>query len=120
IEHLNKKLREGVQVRVALDAIGSGFSSLGSFDEFKKLGGKVKVFHTLGPLSVARFHKRNHRRSIVIDGSTAYIGGIAIEDTWLGHAEDSDHWRDMMYRVHGSMANRLQGMFAELWSGMTG
>jgi len=64
---------------------------------------------------MARDHKRNHRRSIVIDGAIGYTGGIAVDDVWLGDARNSSQWRDMMFRVRGSMASHLQGAFSELW-----
>lgn len=122
LAHLEQKLRSGVQVRVVLDAYGAIAAPAEKFNRFKALGGKVVVFHSLMPLpwTMARDHKRNHRRSIVIDGTVAYTGGIAVSDTWLGNARNSSEWRDMMFRVHGSMATRLQGAFAELWASTTG
>jgi cardiolipin synthase len=66
-----------------------------------------------------RTTKRNHRRAIVIDDSVAYTGGLGIDDVWLGHAQPPQ-WHDLMFRVAGSMAARLNGSFAELWTATTG
>lgn len=43
---------------------------------------------------LSRFHRRNHRRAIVIDGRIAYTGGMALVDHWLGDARNEGEWRD--------------------------
>jgi cardiolipin synthase len=116
LEHLTSKVREGVEVRIARDAFGASRASLGDLED---AGGKVWTFHSLNPLpwNIMGAHKRNHRRSIVIDGNIAYIGGQGVTDTRLGNAQDKDHWRDMMFRTTGRMAASIQGAFTELWMG---
>jgi cardiolipin synthase len=115
LSHVEKKLSEGVEVRIVLDGVGGQFASM---KKFKEAGGQVITFHSLSPLprNLTRVHRRNHRRSIVIDGKIGYIGGMAVDDKWLGNAENKDHWRDMMFKVSGSMTSHLQGAFAELWT----
>jgi cardiolipin synthase len=66
------------------------------------------------------FHRRNHRRAIVIDGRTGYTGGMAVVDHWLGDARNPDEWRDTMVRVTGCLSESLQSAFAELWAYVTG
>ena len=65
---------------------------------------------------LTRFHKRNHRRAIVIDGTVAFTGGAAMADQWLGNAENEEQWRDTMVRVTGPLALTLQSAFADLWA----
>jgi cardiolipin synthase len=122
LAHLTRKARTGVQVRIALDGYGSIHAPWRKFDDFERAGGKTTTFHTLMPLpwAMTRDHKRNHRRAIVIDGRTAYTGGIAVADSWLGNARNPNEWRDMMFRVDGSMAAHLQAAFAEIWELGTG
>jgi cardiolipin synthase len=67
-----------------------------------------------------RFHRRNHRRAIVIDGRVAFTGGAAVGDKWLGNAGNPDEWRDSMVRVDGCLAHNLQSAFCELWAFCTG
>jgi len=122
LDHLTRKLKAGVQVRVALDGYGSLHAPWKKFAGFEQAGGKTTTFHTLMPLpwAMIRDHKRNHRRAIVIDGRIAYTGGVAVADTWLGNARNPDEWRDMMFRVDGSMAAHLQSAFTEIWELGTG
>jgi cardiolipin synthase len=122
LAHLAQKAKAGVQVRVALDGYGSIRAPWKKFTDFENAGGKTTTFHTLMPLpwAMTRDHKRNHRRAIVIDGRIAYTGGIAVADSWLGNASNPSQWRDMMFRVEGSMAAHLQAAFSEVWELGTG
>ena len=122
-EHLVAKIKEGVPVRIMIDAIGgAGAMKRQEFKTFKDLGGQAEIFHSFSaaPWRIIRDDKRNHRRAIVIDGEIGYTGGMAISDTWLGNARNPDEWRDMMFRTTGPMATDIQGAFAELWASVTG
>ncbi len=123
LEHLDQKLKQGVQVRIMIDAFGSKTDTpKKQFNTFKDLGGKISVFHsfTIAPWDLAKNRARNHRRAIVIDGNIGYTGGMTVNDSWLGNAENPKEYRDMMFRTTGPMAEDIQGIFSELWTSMTG
>ena len=117
---LERKQREGVQVRILLDGLGSLKVPDEDFEALKAAGGKVQKFRTPRFGKLTRFHRRNHRRSIVIDGTVGFTGGMAVSDVWLGHAQDPEHWRDMMFKVTGPMARSLQTAFVDLWVSSSG
>ncbi len=121
IDHLMKRQKAGVQVRLLLDAYGGLKAPSRKLEDLKKLGAKVATFHTLlpAPWTFMRSTKRNHRRAIVIDGTRGYTGGLGVDDVWLGKAQPPQ-WHDLMFRVTGTFATRLDGSFAELWSATTG
>lgn len=122
LAHLEQKQRSGVQVRIMLDAYGGASAPSEKLDRLSAAGGQVVTFRSLMPLpwTMARDHKRNHRRAIIIDGVTGYTGGVGIDDNWLGNARRDTEWRDMMFRTTGNMAAHLQGAFGELWESTTG
>jgi len=123
LAHLDEKLKQGVQVRIMIDAFGSSSNTPEKqFQIFKDLGGKIAIFHsfTIAPWDLAKNQTRNHRRSLVIDGNIGYTGGMTINDSWLGNAGNPKEYRDIMFRVTGPMARDLQGIFSELWTSMTG
>jgi cardiolipin synthase len=109
-----ERARAGVEVRVLLD--GMGGMKAPPMDELKAAGGKVVTFRPARFGKFTRFHKRNHRRAIVIDGTVAFTGGAAVADQWLGNAENEEQWRDTMVRVTGPLALTLQSAFADLWA----
>jgi len=113
-----ERARAGVQVRVLLD--GMGGMQAPSMDELKAAGGKVVVFRPARWGKFTRFHKRNHRRAIVIDGTVAFTGGAAVADHWLGDAANEEQWRDTMVRVTGPLAQTLQSAFADIWAFASG
>ncbi len=120
LQALIQKQKEGVQVRVLLDGLGSKSAPDDKFEELKSVGGKVESYRTPSFGKLTRFHRRNHRRSIVIDGKIGFIGGMAVSDPWLGHAQDPKHWRDMMFKVTGPMARSLQDAFVDHWASSSG
>ncbi len=123
LEHLDEKLKQGVQVRIMIDAYGSKTNTpTKEFNTFKGLGGKISTFHsfTIAPWDFAKNQVRNHRRAIVIDGNIGYTGGMTVSDPWLGNAGSPKEYRDMMFRTTGPMVHDIQGIFSELWTSMTG
>jgi cardiolipin synthase len=117
---LTEKQRNGVAVRVLLDGLGSIAIPDEEFEPLKRAGGRVEKYRTPRFGQLTRFHRRNHRRAIVIDGDTGFTGGIAVADTWIGHAQDPDHWRDVMFKVTGPLARTLQAGFADTWASTSG
>ena len=124
IEHLSRKVREGVQVRIIIDSFGSNWweRPKAKLKSLEQAGAKVEIFRslTIAPWDFLKNHLRNHRRAMVIDGDIGYFGGMAISDPWLGDAGNSKEIRDMMFRVTGPMAHQLQGVFSELWASTAG
>jgi cardiolipin synthase A/B len=117
---LEKKQREGVTVRILLDGLGALRASDEDFEPLRAAGGKVEKYRTPKFGRLTRFHRRNHRRAIVMDGEVGFTGGMAVSDIWLGHAQDEDHWRDMMFKVTGPMARSLQSAFVDAWVSSSG
>ncbi len=120
ITALTERARAGVQVRLLLDGFGAHKAPMEKLQPLLDAGGVVTFF---GPIRFGRLtasYKRNHRRAIVIDGETAFTGGAAIGDKWLGDAQDEDHWRDAMVEVRGCLATNLQSSFTQLWANTTG
>jgi cardiolipin synthase A/B len=113
---LVERARAGVQVRVLLDGLGGLHAPEEQIRQLQDAGAKVKIFRSARFGRLSRFHKRNHRRTIVIDGSTAFTGGMAIADQWLGHGQDPEHWRDSMTMVTGPLAATIQSGFVNTWA----
>lgn len=120
LDALIDKAREGVEVRLLIDSLGGMRAPNEKMRTLEAAGADVEWFRKFEFGKLTRFHRRNHRRSIVIDGKVAFTGGISVSDEWLGNADSPEHWRDIMVRVEGVMAERLQGVFAESWAATSG
>jgi cardiolipin synthase len=114
------RARAGVKVRLLLDGLGGLKAPDKDVEALKAAGGHVDVFRAPRLGKLTRFHKRMHRRAIVIDGTVAYTGGMAVADKWVGNADGPEHWRDTMVRLTGPLAFTVQSAFVSPWSQSTG
>jgi cardiolipin synthase len=117
---LAQKARQGVEVRVLVDASG-GRKLHGDLQKLlEDAGVKVAFFHPIRFSNLGRINNRDHRKMVVIDGRIAYTGGYGFSKSWTGHAQDKEHYRDTGLRLQGPVVNRMQGAFCENWSEETG
>ena len=117
---LAQKAKQGVEVRILVDASG-GRDLKGDLKKMlEDAGAKVAHFHPLRISNLGRLNNRDHRKLVIIDGRIGYTGGHGISDNWTGHAQDKDHWRDTALRITGPAVNRLQSCFSENWIEETG
>lgn len=117
---LCEKAREGVEVNVLLDAVGTAKMDRSLLKDLREAGVTLALFRPPRPYAVRRLNNRTHRKLLVADGTVGLIGGVGIADEWTGDAQDPDHWRDTHARVTGPIVRGLQGAFAEHWLEATG
>lgn len=101
----------GVSVKVLLDAFGSMTLPAGYLEPVIASGGVVRLFN---PLRIHRFGIRNHRKSLVCDGLTAFIGGYNIAPEYDGDGVTCG-WCDVGLKVCGPLARQLAGVFDEMF-----
>ncbi|HEX6087858.1 MAG TPA: cardiolipin synthase [Thermoanaerobaculia bacterium] len=117
---LAQKAKQGVEVRVLVDASG-GRQLKGDVQEMlEDAGVKIAHFHPIRFSNLGRLNNRDHRKLMIVDGRIGYIGGFCIADEWLGNAEHRKSYRDTGLRITGPVVNRLQAAFAENWIEETG
>ena len=115
IDALTERARNGVQVRIVLDAVGSFNTWRRTFRRLTAAGGQVCWYTPLRWYNFARFNNRTHRELLIVDGEVAFIGGAGIADHWYKGRGHNRPWRDTVLRVHGSSVPNLQSIFAENW-----
>ncbi len=81
---------------------------------------KVVFFHKKSIYNIGVMNERDHRKLVVIDGREAFVGGHCVVDTWLGNAEDGQHYADLSVRLRGPIVHSVQAVFSENWGGQTG
>jgi cardiolipin synthase len=117
---LARRAREGVEVNVLLDWVGSAKMDSALIDDMRDAGVCVSRFRPPKPYAIRRLNNRTHRKLLVADGRVGMTGGVGIAEEWTGDAQDPEHWRDTHVRVHGPVVRHLQGAFAENWLEATG
>lgn len=115
-ELLIQKAKGGVEVRVIYDDVGSWSLPRAFIKEMQSAG--IQVY----PFLPVRFHKltnkanyRNHRKIVVIDGVTAFVGGLNFADRYVNGLPGVGIWRDTHLKVKGEVATALQIVFLIDW-----
>lgn len=114
-EALGERARAGVEVHVLLDWLGSKKMDENLLQRMSDAGVQVERYHPVRWYNLDRLNNRTHRKLLVVDGRIGFTGGVGIADEWLGHAEDSCHWRDNHYRVEGPVVAQMEAAFTDNW-----
>ena len=114
---LEKKVKEGVEVRMIYD----DFGSLGYFNNkfVKRLlskGIKVRAFNPLVPIFYIFMNNRDHRKIMVIDGRVSFNGGFNMCDEYFNIVNPYGHWKDTAVRLEGDAVRNHVIMFLQMWN----
>ncbi|WP_245903990.1 cardiolipin synthase [Dysgonomonas alginatilytica] len=112
---LMEKAREGVEVRVLYDDVGSWTAKRKFYKEMAKAGIQVTPFLKVAfPLLTSRVNYRNHRKVVVIDGEVGFMGGMNIADRYI-NGVNGGVWRDSHFKLEGKAVHALQTSFIIDW-----
>lgn len=114
---LVQKVKEGVSVRFIYDDFGSRSIRRKTVKRLRDEGIETAPFFKVRFLLLAnRLNYRNHRKIIVIDGHTAFTGGINISDRYVNNKPGQLYWRDTHLRIDGPGVYYLQYLFLNDWN----
>ena len=117
LERLAKKAAQGVDVRVMYD--GTCEFALLPHDYPKRLralGIKCKVFAPVTPFASTHYNYRDHRKILVIDGHTAFNGGVNLADEYINQKVRFGHWKDTAVMLKGEAVKSFTLMFLQMWA----
>lgn len=113
---LAAKARDGLRVRVLLDALGSKPIDDEMVSEMTDAGCDVRKFRPVLARHPVRAMNRTHRKLLICDAAVGFTGGVGIADQWDGDARSEDEWRDTHFRVRGPAVDGLLGAFIDNWN----
>ena len=121
LEVLEQKVREGVDVRVIYDSLGSMFLlPEGYYKTLESKGIKCMEFNKFRPAMSSNQNNRDHRKICVIDGLYAFTGGINIADEYINAFDRCGHWKDNGVLVEGEAVESFTHMFLQTWNALYG
>ena len=117
LDVLLEKAEAGVDIRVIYDDLGC-LGTLPSKYSRYLCGNKIKCikFNPFIFALTGRLNNRDHRKITVIDGITAFSGGINLADEYINEKKKFGYWKDIGFRLTGSGVDSFKYMFAEFWN----
>lgn len=114
---LTRKARDGVDIRVIYDDFGCLFTLPYKYnEELEKKGIKCRAFNQFKPVWSAKMNNRDHRKILVIDGHTAFNGGINLADEYINAYPKHGHWKDTAVMLRGEAVWSFTMMFLTMWN----
>lgn len=99
---LSRKVKQGVEVRVMYDDIGSmSRVHIRYYDTLRKMGIRCVKFNPFVPVVTNVHNFRDHRKILIIDGKIAYTGGLNLGDEYINRTHRYGHWKDSAIRLEG-------------------
>ena len=118
LEVLKRKVKEGVEVRLIYDDIGSMSKVSWSYDKaLKKYGIDAVKFSPFRPIVTAMHNNRDHRKITIIDGKVAYTGGINLADEYINEKSPYGHWKDSAVMIKGKAVMSFTMAFLTTFDG---
>ena len=126
------KQRQGVQVHLIRDSVGTLGTPAAFFERLAASGVKVLEFNPVNPLLARKeweLNQRDHRKLLIVDGRVAFLGGINISSVYSGGSSsqgmrarpaDQPAWRDTDLQLRGPVVAELQKMFLATWAAQKG
>ena len=117
LDVLVRKAAEGVDIRVLYDGtleftrLPKGYTQM-----LAELGIHAKVFSKVTPIVSTHYNYRDHRKIAVIDGHTAFTGGVNISDEYINWTHPYGHWKDTAVMLKGEAAQSFALMFLQMWN----
>lgn len=116
VEILERKVHEGVDVRVMYDDLGS--ISTYAKENVKALQKKGIRCIAFNPMVFIRgtLNYRDHRKMLVIDGKIAFSGGVNLADEYINKVQKFGHWKDIGFQLTGPAVQNYTQMFVQFWN----
>lgn len=119
LEILKERVDDGVEVRFMYDDVGCvDLLPYKYYKELEKYGIMAMAFNPIKPLVSTAWNNRDHRKVIVIDGHTAYTGGLNLADEYINRIERFGYWKDAGLRVTGDAVWNFTVMFLQVWNAL--
>ena len=117
LDVLYRKAREGVEIRVMYDGTCAVTTLPANYPrKLEQLGIRCKAFAPLRPLVSTHYNYRDHRKILVIDGRTAFTGGINLADEYINARQKYGHWKDTALMVQGEAVQGFTLLFLQMWN----
>ena len=126
------KQRQGVQVNLIYDSVGTLGTPAAFLQSLRDGGVQLLEFNPINPLTAKAgwsVNQRDHRKLLIVDGSTAFVGGVNISSVYSGGSfsrhsktrpDGKQPWRDTHLQIDGPVVAEFQKLFMQTWGKQEG
>lgn len=116
LDVLRRKAKQGVDVRLLYDGTCAIFRLPYHYPQkLEEMGIACKMFSPIRPLVSTYYNNRDHRKIVVVDGRTAFTGGVNLADEYVNRIERFGHWKDTGVMLRGDAVRSFTLMFLQMW-----
>lgn len=114
---LEKRAKDGIDVRLLLDGVGSFRTSRWGLRGLSKAGGQLAYFLPVWrPRFLSLGNLRNHRKIVIVDGKCVLAGGTNIADEYIGPHPKTGRWKDLSFVIEGPAVANYANIFRNDWN----
>ena len=116
LDILARKAKQGVEVRLLYDGTNEFTTLPHNYpSRLNKLGIRCRMFAPLTPFLSTHYNYRDHRKILVVDGHTAFTGGVNLADEYINRKAKYGHWKDTAVELRGEAVRSFTLMFLQMW-----
>lgn len=118
LKALQERQKNGVEVRIICDGLGSPVASTTFYQNYlRHRGFKTHVFVPLIPVFSTHLNNRDHRKIVIIDGDTGFTGGLNLANEYFNRGKNRfAYWKDNAVKIQGSAVHTLLQLFLQNWN----
>ena len=117
LDVLCRKVRTGVEVRLLYDGTCAITTLPANYPkQLQQLGIHCKTFSPVRPFVSTHYNYRDHRKILIVDGRTAFTGGINLADEYINVKEKYGHWKDCALMIQGQAVQGFTLLFLQMWN----
>ena len=116
---LQKKVREGVEVRILCDGLGSPVFSTSYYQKYLKANGiNSRVFVPIVPVFSTHLNNRDHIKMLIVDGQLAFTGGLNLSNEYFNRGKKNrfSYWKDNSVQIQGQAVHTFLQLFLQNWN----
>ena len=123
-DSLAVKVKDGVKVRLLYDSFGNSSNDMPirkkRLKEIRETGVEIYEFDPIKFPWINHVMPRDHRKIVIVDGKSAYSGGMNVADYYINGKPEFGSWHDLHYRIEGDAVGEYQAIFLRAWEKVTG
>ncbi len=115
---LQERQKNGVEIRILCDGLGSPVASTSFYQKYlKSKGFDSRVFLPIIPVVSTHLNNRDHRKIIIIDGETAFTGGLNIANEYFNRGKNRfPYWKDNAVKIQGTAVHTFMQLYLQNWN----